>query len=564
MAPRTEAPAKEEQHKNTERVESAITKSPSDPSPFLKELDSITGPGQAKAISQLDKDGYGGRATALEAQKIMDTVNPSHWYSHGSGQITKEDVQKYSDKATDPAEKAVAKKLSDNFVHLAHDGITMTQADIDKTIKTEQNTSDMRNLHAKGNDGKSLLDSVSDSHGNVSGDKLDKALQNPGLTEQDKSSLQRLNAARETSWGSPTGDLSADKVKKLDENASLTPKEIAGVKKQGEPQSADQQATQAALKDLNAKPGGGESLLDKIGDGKGGIDQAKAADIAAHPERHNLTEENKKTLKTLNDQIDQNTISNMSMDGNVAPRMNLDKTDLQKMGADAGVDYNKVADKPATPAEGLDQKTREAQFAHLFEKSGSKPSLYDQIKNPDGSVSRANIEKAESGALSDKDRASLGYLKTLEEDKGGLKGLLGGKKDFSKEDLADKAHEHNLNDAALKGAHLDTPPAAKPEVQGPTRPEVQGPPAPPAEKPEVQKALQIHKGEGYYHAAERLLTEAHKGQHDYEPSQHDLKQLVKELQGANGHKKSLSSKEGLKIDDAVRHNPALAALFASA
>jgi hypothetical protein len=554
MAPRTEAPTKEE-HKNSDRVESAISKSPSDPSPFLKELDSITGPGQAKAIAQLDKDGFGTRAQGLEAQKILTDLHGVKNF-FGGGEISKDDIKQYGDKATSPAEKALAKKLGDHFTEISHDGKVINQEDIHNYLGQEQNKADMRNLHAKGPDGKSLLDSVSDGHGGVAGDKLEKKLQDPSLTPQDKNSLDRLNGARDKStWlGEPQGNLTSDQVKKLDENAGLRPEDMAKLKKQAEPQSADAQNTQAALKDLNAKPGGGESLLDKIGDGHGGVDQAKAADVAAHPERHNLTAENLKTLKTLNDQIDQNTIANASLEGAAAPRTNLDKTDLQKMGADAGVDYNRIADRPATPAEGVDQKTREAQFAHLFDKSGNKPSLYDQIKNPDGSVSRANIEKAEAGALNDKDRASLDYLKTLQED-----GRVYGKKDLTKDDIADKAHEHNLRDSVLRGNHLDTP-VVRPEV--PNRPEVQGPPAPTAEQQAVQTALQVGKGEGYYHVAERLLSQAHG--HDYEPSQKELKQLVKELQHANHNRKSLSTKEPLNIDDSVRKNPALAALFASA
>lgn len=549
---RTEAPTKEEK-KGTDRVESAISKSPSDPSPFLKELDSITGPSQTKALAQLDRDGYGTRAEGLAAQKIMSDLH-SVKSTFGYGQISKEDIQQYGDKATSPAEKALAKRLQDHFTQISTDGKVITQGDITKYLGQEQNKADMRNLHAKDANGKTLLDSVGDGKGGVSGDKLDKRLADPSLSDADRASLERLNQQRDKSYmglGSRTGDLTADQVKKLDENAGLKPEDVAKLKKQAEPQSGDQQRTAAALSDLTAKPGGKASLLDKVGDGKGGVDEAKVQDFIAHPERHNLTAENQKTLQALNDQITQNQLANPSMDGNISPRTNLSRADLQKMGADSGVNFDKLAANPAKPAESPEQKAREQQFSHLFDKKDGKPSLYDQIKSPDGGVSGDNLDKALANPnLNAADRASLSYLKTLQED-----GRLYGKKDFSKDEIAAKAHEHNMSDAALKKGGLDATPKpvdAAPPVTTPGG----------DMKAEAHKALVVQSGQGYYHVAERLLSEAHKGDKKYEPSQKELKELVNQLRHANGNRKSLNSKEELKVDDAIKHNPALAGLFA--
>ncbi len=553
MARQAEAAPTKEEKKGTDRVESAIAKSPSDPSPFLKELDSITGPAQAKALSQLDKDGYGGRAQGLEAQKIMSDLHYTKSLM-GYGQISKDDISAYGDKATSPAEKALAKKLSDHFTEISADGKVISQADITKYLGQEQNKADMRNLHAKDASGKTLLDSVGDGKGGVSGDKLDKKLADPNLTAQDRSSLERLNAGRDKSfWTStPQGDLTADQVKKMDENAGLKPEDVAKLKKQAEPQGADQQRTQAALTDLVAKPGGGESLLDKIGDGKGGVDQKKVQDFIAHPERHNLTPENSKTLKTLNDQIENNQFSNPGMEGGVSPRMDLNKADLQKMGADAGVNYDKIAAKPATPPETQDQKQREQTFAHLFESKNGKPSLYDQVKNPDGSISDGKLDAALKASTNPSDRASLSYLQGLQDDG---KWTGSGRYDMSKEDLAAKAREHNIKEADIKKAGIDAPPK---KVEQPGVAPVAGGEI----KPEGHKALTVHSGQGYFHVAERLLSEAHKGDKKYEPSQKELKELVAQLKTANGNRKSLNSKEELKIDDAIKHNPALAGLFA--
>lgn len=551
MARTADAPQTKEEKKGTDRVESAIAKNPSDPSPFLKELDSITGPAQSKALNQLDKDGYGTRAEGLEAQKIMSDLH-SVKSALGYGEITKDDIKTYGDNAKSPAEKALAQRLQDHFTQISQDGKVISQADITKYLGQEQNKADMRNLHAKDPaTGKTLLDSVGDGKGGVSGDALDKKLADPNLTAADRASLERLNAAREKSTflRTPQGDLTADQVKKMDENAGLKPEDISKLKKQAEPQGADQQATQAALTDLNTKPGGGQSLLDKIGDGKGGVDAAKVQDFIAHPERHNLTPENAKTLKTLNDKIEQNQFSVPSMDGGISPRMNLSQADLQKMGADAGVNYDKIAAKPLTPPESADQKGREAQFQHLFESKNGKPSLYDQMKGPDGGIPAANLDKALANPnLSQSDRASLAYLKNLQPD-----GYFS-KDNFSKEEIAAKAREHNMKPEAIKKAGIDAPPVKAPEV---------APAATGGEiKPEGHKALTVQSGQGYYHVAERLLSEAHKGDKKYEPSQKELKELVTQLKHANGNRKSLNSKEELKIDDAIKHNPALAGLFA--
>jgi hypothetical protein len=544
---KADAPTKEEK-KGTERVESAISKSPSDPSPFLKELSSITGPSQARTMAQLDKDGFGTRAEGLEAQKIMSDLH-SFKSNFGYGQITKDDIQKYGDQSTNPAEKALAKRLQDHFTQISADGKVISQGDITKYLGQEQNKADMRNLHAKDANGKTLLDSVGDGKGGVSGDKLDKKLADPNLTAADRASLERLNGQRDSSWGSKVGDVTADQVKKMDENAGLKPEDLSKLRKQAEPQSADQQRTEAALKDLTAKPGGGQSLLDKVGNGKGGVDESKVSEFLAHPERHNLTDENKKTLQTLNDQIQQNQFSVPNYEGVTPPRMDLTKGDLQKMGADAGVNFDKIAANASKPAEAADQKQREQQFGHLFDKQNGKPSLYDQIKSPDGGITGANLDKALSNPnLSAADRASLSYLKNLQDD-----GTLYGKKDFTKDDIAAKAHQHNMSDAALKKAGIDTTP--KPAEVAPT-------PANGDLKQEGHKALVVHSGQGYYHVAERLLSEAHKGDKKYEPSQKELKELVSQLQHANGNRKSLNSKEELKIDDAIKHNPALAGLFA--
>ncbi len=547
---RAETAPTQEERRGTERVESAISKNPTTPSPFLKELESITGPQQAqRALNQLDRDGYGTRAEGLEAQKIMSNLH-GFKSTFGSGQISKDDIRQYGEKATSPVEKALAKRLQDHFTQISTDGKVISQGDITKYLAQEQNKADMRNLHAKDASGKTLLDSVGDGKGGVSGDKLEKRLADPSLSAADKASLERLNQQRDRwrGFGSRQGDLTADQVKKMDENAGLKPEDISKLRKQAEPRSADQQATEAALKDLTAKPGGGQSLLDKVGNGKGGVDESKVSEFLAHPERHNLTAENQKTLKTLNDQIQNNQFSTPNMEGAIPPRMDLTKGDLQKMGADAGVNYDKLAANGARPAETADQRQREQQFGHLFDKPNGKPSLYDQIKSPDGGVTGANLDKALSNPnLSAADRASLSYLKNLQED-----GAVYGKKDFTKDDIAAKAHQHNMTDAALKKGGLDI------------TPKVEAPPAPAAAGGElsqkVHDALKVHSGKGYYHVAEQLLSAAHKP--GYEPSQRELKDLVNQLRHANGNRKSLNSREELKIDETIRNNDALKALFA--
>ncbi|HEY9731835.1 MAG TPA: hypothetical protein V6C89_07980 [Drouetiella sp.] len=546
---RPEAAPTREEKKGTERVESAISKSPSDPSPFLKELGSITGPSQARTMAQLDKDGYGTRAEGLEAQKIMSDLH-SVKSAMGYGQITKEDIQKYGDQSTNPAEKALAKRLQEHFTQISTDGKVISQGDITKYLGQEQNKADMRNLHAKDATGKTLLDSVGDGKGGVSGDKLDKKLADPNLTDADRASLNRLNEQRDKwgGFGSRVGDLTADQVKKMDENAGLKPEEISKLKKQAVPQSADQQATEAALKDLVAKPGGGQSLLDKIGNGQGGVDESKVSEFMAHPERHNLTPENQKTLKALNDQITNNQYSVPQIGEGQPPRMDLTKGDLQKMGADAGVNFDRIAANPGRPNEAVDQRQREQSFSHLFDKQPGKPSLYDQVKNPDGGISGDKLDEKIKHTDNPADLAALTQFKKLQQD-----GMLYGKKDISKEDLIAQAHQHNMSDAALKKAGIDTTPRPA---------EVPAANAAGEMKPEGHKALVVHSGQGYYHVAERLLSEAHKGDRRYEPSQKELKELVAQLQNANGHRKSLSSKEELKIDDAIKHNPALAGLFA--
>lgn len=544
MARTEEAPAREER-RGTDRVESAIASNPSDPSPFLKELGSITGPSQqARTLSALDRDGYGTRAEGLEAQKIMSDLHGVK-STFGYGEISKEDIRKYGEQATSPAEKALARRLTDHFTQISQDGKVISQADITRYLGQEQNKADMRNLHARDAQGRTLLDTVSDGRGGVSGDKLDKRLADPSLTAADRASLERLNQARDRAYyvGSRTGDLTADQVKKLDETAGLRPEDIAKLRKQAVPQSGDQQRTSDALTDLTAKPGNGRSLLDKIGDGRGGVDEAKVSDFIAHPERHNLTAENQKTLKALNDQIMQNQFSGLTPDGGMGPRANLTVSDLRKMGADAGVSYDRLAANPARPAEGADQRTREAQFGHLFDKrpGPGQKSLYEQIASPDGGVTGASLDKALTNPnLSAADRASLSYLKTLQED-GRLGGIFG-KKDFTREDIAARAREHNMTDGSLRRAGIDAAP--KPTEVPTVTPSAAGVPK------DVQDSLKVNRGEGYWHVAERLLARAH-GKEHYDPTQKELKDVVKALREANGNRSELRQNEVLKINPAT-------------
>lgn len=490
-------------------------------------------------------------ATAPQRWKHKKILGDLHGFKNafGGGEISREDVKNAAnDQTKSPAERALAKRLDEKWGDISGNGKSINQKDIDTYRDKEQNHADMANAHAKDKDGKTLLDRVGDGKGGVSGEKLEQEMKRTDLTDKDKASLDRLNSARDNGYiYGKSGDLSKDQVAKLDQQAGLSPEEIKGKAKTGDPTSAEGQASAAALKDLTVKPGGGESLLDKVGDGKGGVDQAKVADFMAHPERHNLTPENQKTLKYLNDQIDQKSLGNTDINsGMPGPRENISKEDLAKAGKDAGVDL-----KPKNVAESPEQKTREQQFGHLFDKGKDGKSLYDNLKDDKGGISGDNLDKALTNPnLSDKDRASLSYLKSLQED-----GRVYGKKDFTKEDLAEKAKEHNLNaDRTHKGG-LDTPP---PRTDAPATVPAAGTEV----KPETKAALTPPKHGGYYHVAEQMLSAAHKGEQNYEPSQKELKELVKQLQHANHNKKSLSQKEPLEIDEDIRKNPALAKLFA--
>lgn len=544
-----EQDTKPAEKKGVERVEAAITENPTNPSPFLKELSTITGPAAGRALTQMDKDGYTGRAEALEANKILDEVKGSV-YRHlpfTDNAITKKDVDDYARRPvlTD-GERAIAQRLSKDFNNISTDGQKITPENIATYEAREKQHADMRNLYAKDNNGKgnSLYDSVSDKNGGISGEKLDARLKDPALSPQDKASLDAVNKLRPTSWGTPYGDVSAGALKQATDASGLTPQERTGTPKRAEPQSADAQAGAAALTDLTAKPaGGGQSLLDKITDGKGGVSISKTEELIAHPERHNLTPKNLETLKYL----DNHAPSFTDMEGG-SHQMDYSKADLQKLGADSGVNFDKLTAKPATVAPDKATQGQQQDFSHIFDKTGNKPSLYERIKSNDGSVSLSKIdEELKKPGLDAKDRHSLDYLKSLAKD-----GTFWGKKDISPADMVEKAHEHNVKDAALKRGGL--------EPAGSDKPAVVAPPATGEIKPEVHKALTVRSGEGYYHAAERLLSEAHKGQ-KYEPTQKELKDLVHQLQNANHHKKSLRSHEELVIDQTIRTNPALAGLF---
>jgi|688.fasta_scaffold143339_1 hypothetical protein len=67
---------------NVERVESAVRESSTT---FISELNSITGPSGSgrKVFSQLEKDGYSGRAEALEGTRILDAVKGAYGNSRG-------------------------------------------------------------------------------------------------------------------------------------------------------------------------------------------------------------------------------------------------------------------------------------------------------------------------------------------------------------------------------------------------------------------------------------------------------------------------------------------------
>lgn len=534
--------ARAQESRGVERAESAITQSPTSPSPFLRELDSITGPNSSagsgtRAIEKLDRDGFTGRAEALEAYKIMSETSSWLSYQTGFSSLSRKDIEQYGQRPElSKGEKALVDRLQRDFGKISSDGQTITSTDVKNYIAREQQHGDLRNLYARDpKTGTSLYDSVKDGHGGVSGDKLTAGLNNSRLSNQDRASLEALDKLR--NYG--TGDISSGALQRANDAAGLTQQERQNrdFRKRIEPLSADAQAGREALADLTAKPNGGRSLLERVSDGNGGLSLDKIDALAANPARNNLTQRNVETLKYLQDH---------------APPFSdrYSPADLQKLAADSRQNWDRLTTHPERTRLDDVSRSRQEEFAHLFEKRNGKDSLYDRIKKEDGGISTDRINaELRNPALSARDRHSLDYIKSLARD-----GWTD-KKDLSRSELVDKAHQHNMGDRELKRAGID--PAPEPTITRPVpRPNFGG-----SEMPEsVHSALKVRAGEGYYHTAERLIAEAHKGQR-YDPTQAELSSVAKQLSAANGNRRQLKQNEELVIDQNVRSNPALAGLF---
>jgi len=548
MARETNGEAVTQERRGVERAESAITQSPSSPSPFLKELDSITGPNSAtgsaaRAMDKLDRDGFTGRAEALEASKILG--DKSYWQQYWNG-LSRTDIEEHGRKPNlSEGERALTQRLLKDFNKISGDGQHIYNSDIQAFAAREKQHADLRNLYAKDpSTGRSLYDTVRDTSGNVSGQKLDARLSEPGLSSQDRASLEAVNKLRSSS-----GDVSQGALQRAGDAAGLTPQERQYSTKRPEPLSAEAQAGQAALSDLTARPGGGRSLLDRVGDGRGGLSLDKINQLAQYPERNNLTPQNVQTLKYL-----QNNAP-MVTNGEMVQYTDYSKADLQKLAADSGTNWDRLSSRPERTRLDDVSRGRQEDFAHLFEKPMGKQSLYQRLASPDGGISSARIDQElKDPALSPKDRHTLDYIKGLARD-----GWFA-KKDLTAAELIDQAHQHNLSDNALRRGGIEpTRPVAQPQA----RPEVVGPQRGPASgdlPANIHEALKVRSGEGYWHAAERLIAEAHKGQR-YDASQAELSSVAKQLRAANGNRNELRRNEELVIDNNLRSNPALAGLF---
>ncbi len=528
-----------QERRGVERAEASIRDN-SSTTPFFKELDAIAGPSGSgsRAIAQMDRDGYTGRAEAREATRILDETKGSVWrhLPTASNELTRDDVKAYAAKTTlSDGERALSQRLLKDFDKISTHG-TITPDDITKFEAREKQHGDFRNLYSKDSKGNSLYASVSDGRGGISGDKLDKKLADPSLSKEDRASLDEVNKLRQSTysgWGSNVGDVSAGALRTATDTAGLTAQERTQGRdtKQAGPRSVDAQNTQAALADLTARPGGNKSLFDRVTDGNGGISMSKANDLLDHAGQNNLTAKNVETLKFLQ----QNAPIAPNFGDTMPTQLDLSKTDLQKLGADAGVDWSKISNRPATTR--LDQATadRNRDFAHLFEKQNGGSSLYDKLKSPDGSLSIDKLDAAiKDPNTRGTDKHSLEYVRDLARD-----GSLWGKKDLTQADLLAKAREHNVGDSALRKGGFDTQ-AAERATAPKTSPTVDMTPA-------VQNALKVHKGEGYWHTAERLLSEAHKGEH-YQPTQQEMKDLVTQLRKSNDNRTELNQNEVLKLE----------------
>jgi hypothetical protein len=196
-----EAPTQERQ--GVERAESAITQSPGNASPFLKELDSITGPNSSagaatRALDKMDRDGFTGRAEALEAGKILG--DKGYWQQYWNG-LSRTDIEERGKQpGVSDGERALTQRLLRDFNKISADGQHIFNSDIKAFAAREQQHADLRNFYGKDPaTGKSLYDSVRDSSGNVSGQRLDDRLKEPGLSAQDRASLEAVSKLR--SWG---------------------------------------------------------------------------------------------------------------------------------------------------------------------------------------------------------------------------------------------------------------------------------------------------------------------------------------------------------------------------
>lgn len=532
-----------QERQGVERAESAITQSPSNASPFLKELDSITGPNAAagsatRAMDKMDRDGFTGRAEALQASNILGDKSYAQQFWNG---LTRTDVEERAKKTgISDGERALTQRLLKDFDKISGDGQHIYSSDITKFAAREQQHADLRNFYAKDPaSGKSLYDSVRDSGGNVSAQKLDDRLKDPALSAQDRASLQAVNNMR-SMWG---GDLSQGALQRAGDAAGLTTQERLHSTKRPEPVSAEAQAGQAALNDLTAKPGGGRSLLDRISDGSGGLSLTKINDLAKYPERNNLTAKNVETLKYLQGHAP------MYNTGDSVTFTDYSKADLQKLAADSGTNWDKVSGRPQSTRLDDVSRGRQEDFAHLFDKQLGKPSLYERMKGPDGGITNSRIDQElRDPALSPKDRHTLDYIKGLSRD-----GIILGRKDLTAADLIDQAHQHNVADRALQRGGLDPTQPVRPDV---VAPQTNGGDL----SPQAHAALKVKSGEGYYHIAESLIAAAHPNQR-YDASQAELRSVVKQLKAANGNRSELNRGEELVVDSNLRSNPALAGLF---
>ncbi|CAN5248574.1 hypothetical protein BH10CYA1_BH10CYA1_09620 [soil metagenome] len=544
------------ERQGVERAEHSISQSPASPSPFLKELNEITGPNTqagsgTRAVAQMERDGFAGRATALEAQQILDTTKGGPLWTGrlpqilgGTAQeITTKDIREYMSRPNLSAgEKALSQRLLDNFGRMSGDGQKITQANITDFEAKEKQHADLRQLYSRDGQGGRLLNAIVDkSTGAISGAKVDEVMSRTNLTASDRSSLEAVNKLRPTVNGSPSGDIPKDVYQEAARVAGVSPREIQQSRRQVDPRNADGQAGQAALGDFTARPGGKPSLYDRFNE-QGGITDQRIASLLANPQQNNLTPQNIKTLGYLRDHAPTDDIGIPT--GGYKPK------DLQRLGTESGVNWDQLMRNPQrTPAD-ASAAGRQQDLSHLFEKPArGGQSLYERLEGPEGGITQSRIKEELDKGLNAADRHTLEYVQKLAKD-----GTFYGKHDLSARDLVDRAHAHGINDRTIAGGGLNPRVSDQPAAAA-------GAAARPGEVSDsVRLALTVRGGEGYYHAAERLLSEAHKGQR-YDPTQQELRALATQLKHANGDRTQLKSNEVLTLNAEVRSNSALAGLF---